>query len=719
MIGLVWLIHAGPSIDELDQMASSRDVPAISRLVDDLPAQNPLDVLKTNGPYGVGSLGWHAKALTSPMGTGYVVLTTPLTSEDVGEVLLRRSGDRLQWVSESDSMGVQVLGHSLDLSFDLPNHAVHVIDQFHFRSDGSGEFAFRMGDEYKVASISAEGRPVAFSQAGGTVMVGKPAAGEATYQIEYGGVVNRPDFAGSVQDSEATLANEYWYPMVAREPSPYDLTVHAPSDWTVVGQGERLSDEVTGRTRVAKFHMALPIVYFSVSAGPYHSQSVVQDGKRFTCWSPRMSDEAMLAQAKTLPSIISFYSRFGDFPFSGYGDLDSPHYGGGALEAYSYATWGGGLPQVDAHEPSHTWWGGIIDNTYLHSFWNESFAVFSEGLYRREVAIGNQEERRQAFVEDGGVGEGYDDHACSQSGADRGSIANSLGYGKGAQVLQMLERIMGTDSMVAAMHRWVADQPKGKPGEWEDFEKAAEAERPDLHLEEFFSEWLDRPGHVDFDADASYGSGAVSIAVTFKGDAYRIPLEVLLGFDDGTTKLAQFDIAQSTTVSVPSDRKPAFVSIDPYLRLVRRIAADELPARLDHVSGFTAYAEPAHSDWAASFGWQATSGLPDDPSRCILVGSPETSPLMARLCKQVGFSVAGTHLTYDGTTIDLDHESACALVDLPQGGQCVIALGKSEIRPNFGRCRLGLFDELGRMLRGKTDAKTSGHLTFHFGTAQL
>ncbi|WP_146014244.1 M1 family metallopeptidase, partial [Pseudomonas sp. GW460-E13] len=68
-------------------------------------------------------------------------------------------------------------------------------------------------------------------------------------------------------------------------------------------------------------------------------------------------------------SIIQFYERFAPYPFSQYGGLDSETYGGGAMEAYSYATYGGGLPSEDPHEPAHTWWGGLINNTYFHSFW--------------------------------------------------------------------------------------------------------------------------------------------------------------------------------------------------------------------------------------------------------------------------------------------------------------------------------------------------------------
>jgi len=74
--------------------------------------------------------------------------------------------------------------------------------------------------------------------------------------------------------------------------------------------------------------------------------------------------------------------------------------------------------------------------------------------------------------------------------------------------------------------------------------------------------------------------------------------------------------------------------------------------------------------------------------------------------------VSGNNLTYDGTTIDLNNGCALAVVDLGEGKNCVIGLGKTRVAPDLGRARLALTDNLGRFLRGKTDPKTSGFLTF-------
>ena len=81
--------------------------------------------------------------------------------------------------------------------------------------------------------------------------------------------------------------------------------------------------------------------------------------------------------------------------------MDSTQFrqGVGALEAYSFATYpAGGVPFFDTHEPAHTWWGGIINNDYLASIWNEGFADYSMVLFKRDQPIGDMPERQRAYA---------------------------------------------------------------------------------------------------------------------------------------------------------------------------------------------------------------------------------------------------------------------------------------------------------------------------------
>ena len=724
---LLLLVHQAPDTKTLDDLAQKRDVDGLTAVVS--PASiapfNPLKVLKTNGAYDTGRYGWHAVDLTPPDGgKTYVVLTTPLTTEDVGDMVFLRTGDRLEYVPEDNPLGIRPVRHKFDIAFDIPTKTVRITDDLKLKKAGTPgpHFFIRMSPYLKVASITESGKAVPFVQAGGVTAITTFSGQTAEIEIKYSGICNLPQYAGSIVDNEAQLTNDLWYPMIARYPAPYDLTVHSPKGWMAVGQGEQTSMKEDASGRTTQYRMDMPVVWYSLSIGPYRVQSQMDGKRKISAWSMVRTDEQLKLQTELYKPILRFYDQtFSPFPFSGYGALVTRLYGGGALEAYSFATYGGGIPDEDAHEPSHTWWGGMINNTYLHSLWNESFADFCEGLYARNVPIGNRAERTDAFVSNASPQQSYLSATCEAASPWIGGPSSSLGYGKGAKVLQMFENEVGTPTMIKTMRQWLQDQPKGEPGEWKDYERAVrKATGKDYKW--FFDEWIRRPGWAQFEVkDVVWKNNRLTGKVYFLGEPYRIDCEVLLRFKTGPDVLIKFNTIQSKegdhfAFSLPVATQPDLVSVDPWHRLLRGYRPDEEPVMLDTVlQRARRYSDPKHTDYLSGLGGDSLDALPVDLDNTFLVGSPETLPAVAPLCKKAGFVVKGNKLTYQGTTIDLTEGGAMAVVDLPHGKRCVIGMGTFRMSPNYGRARTVLFDKYGRFLRGKTDPKTSGWMTFRLG----
>ncbi|MCO5297189.1 MAG: hypothetical protein M9921_10060 [Fimbriimonadaceae bacterium] len=726
MLALVTLLLLQPQapIAQLDALAQKRDVAGLAKWSSPaVVASKALDFLKHNGAYDTGRFGWRAIELKDAAGPGvFVVFSTKLTSEDIGEQVFRwRNGKLDASVPELDSLGFRVERHDLDVRFDLPAKKAIVTDTATFRREkgSGGSFLVRMCPWFRVGAVAdAKGKPVRFAQAGGVVSLPAPTGNAPfTYTLRYAGVVDLPRYAGSVSDKEVLLANDYWYPMIARQASPYSVTVHHPKDWIAVAQGERVSIVEGANEKVTKWRMDLPIVYFSLSAAPFKEYRQTIRGHVYSVWSMVMEPEEMKLQTELFAPVFEFYERsFGKSPFNGYGAVVSDVYGGGALEAYSYATYGTGwLPDQDAHEPAHTWWGGMIPNTYLRSLWNESFAVFSDGLFHREGGAGDREAKRLAFVQDAEPNPAYLTASCADGGASVGPAASALGYGKGGMVLQMLENEIGTDKMVEACRTWVARHKRPQVGEWEDFEKVVAQVAGDHKW--FFDQWIRRTGWADFDVtDVRWDGSAVVGNVVFKGPGYRLTLETMLESPLGARRFTRVVVpAAGGTIRIPAADKPALVSFDPWQRLLRRAEADETPVQLRNHMPNKRYRDPAHPDWMAELGGRRSGPglkeLPEDLSDTLIIGSPESLPAMGALCAKAGFVVAGNKLTWNGTTVDLDRGGAMAVVDLGSGKTCTIALGKTRLAPETGRARLALFDENGRFLAGVTEPKTGGFLT--------
>lgn len=714
LLALTLRPHAGPDISTLNQLAEKRDVAALSAFLDQSPTRrNPFAVLN-GGSYDVGSKGWKAEELVTVDGKNLVVFDTPLTSEDTGELVFERAADKLKYIPEDADQGVLITHHSFDLTFDVPTKSARLTDDvtFHRSGEMGSSFLVRFSPCYQVREVKdASGNSVKFQETGGVVSLPTPSgAGDFHYVMRYDAVVDLYQYAGSISENEATLTNDYWYPMICRQPATYDIAVHCPASWTAVAQGELLDTKVEGSSRVTRYRMDLPVTYYSVSAAPYKTHSETVNGRRYSVWSLHMTDQEMKDQCLLYVPVIEFYDKnFGKFPFSGYGAVISDAYGGGALEAYSFATYGG-VPGEDGHEPAHTWFGGMCDNTYLHSFWNESFADFCDQFYRRHSPIGEESAEELAFSSQPAYSALWDQGNVEDSGVDAGFVAGALGYGKGAFVLGQLEQEIGTPAMIACLREWIADQPHTRSAEWADFE-AAVAKATGKDLSWFWDEWLRRPGVADFDiTGVKYEAGAVIGKVTFKGPEYKFKCQVLVKGATGT-HLSTVAIDGNGAFSIPCESKPTLVSIDPYLTLVRRMGPDENPLSISRFHSRQVYRDPAQPSYRPELKGNV-SKLPENLDGITIVGSPATTPELRSLCVKAGFSVRGETLTYKGTTIDLRHGTATAVLDLEDGGHCQIALGTSRWHPEPGHSSTCVADDLGRFLNGFTKPKLAGNLVF-------
>ncbi|HJP83016.1 MAG TPA: M1 family aminopeptidase, partial [Fimbriimonadaceae bacterium] len=639
-----------------------------------------------------------------------------LTSEDVGERLFETDGTKLtRFIDEREDGGWRIEKHRLVVRLQASTKRAAIRDDFTLRADpNSGRLMLRLSPNYRVARLDkAGGTKVDWIQLGGIVFIAGANSGDRL-SMDYSAVVDKPGYAGSISEREAMLTNDYWYPMIARKPTPFSIEIHGPSNWELVCNGNLVRSGVTGSEKVTEYDMPVPISYWSLNAGPYKTVSETIQGRKYWVKSSVLSDTQMQIQPKFFPLIIHTFEAFAPFPFEGYGSNMTPTYGGGALEAYSFVT-SGYYSGEDSHEIGHTWFGGMVNNTYLKSLWNESFAVWCQGYYGRNAKLGDKSERALAYIQTPEVEPAaYNTAPLADAPAEIGPLATTLGYGKGAYVLQMLEQKIGTAAFVEACREWIKTQDKTKGAEWGDFERAVQKVSK-VATKTFFDQWVRRPGFADFDLkNVRFAGGAVVGSAEFHGPAYDIDCEALIGFADGKRQFTTFAL-KSGQFRIPVSGRPAWISFDPWRRIVRRIEAGEHPASIaSQLARLSRVEFGRHVGWLNGLGGSRSTGTSDIANR-FLVGLPSDDPRLAPLYKKVGISVQENTLTYKGTRVDLRHGGFVALVESGGGKQCAIGAGTILHDPNFGRARLMVFDELGRFIRGETLPKTQGKFVFQLG----
>ncbi len=721
---LVFLLAQRAPTDILDGFAQSRDVRSLSQMAPDLETGHFRYIEKT-GAFSGGRFGWRVLPLQDPAQPNvlYAVFSTPLTIQDYGEQVYRLDDGLLaEHFPEETNFGVLPKHYELNLRVE-PERSRVVVDckiDLVTSAERKPSFFIRLSPHYKVTALkSASGEAIPFTQAGGVVCAPTP-VGSTTWTISYEGLPDLTRFAGTVTKKEAMLTDDYFWPSIGRYPATTTMHADIPANWEVISNGTRTAQTTEGDRKKAIFVNNLAISYLSFSAGEFSitREAPVAGQIIHAVMANNMSEEERKLQMEMQKPVIDFYGKtFGPWPYKGWVTLSSESYGGAALEGYSYATYAPNwLPDSDAHEPSHTYFGGVISNTYLRSFWNESFASFCEGFYEREVEIGNREERRLAFVSNPFPSPTWNNGIIVESGVMTGDLSADLGYGKGAVVLQMLEHEMGTEAFVASVRRWLSEHPKGTPGEWEDYFAVLGPE-----YETFIDQWFRRPGWARFRiGNVRYEDDHLKGDVTFTGTPYRIVSDLLVETPGGSRNLVRVTLnptgkEATSEWSVALPEEPVRGAFDPYERIMMMRSATG-PAQLSRELGrLQAVVHPDAQAWANSADLGRTTVTPDfpaNPANRVLVGNPDQWPQLLPLLEQAGMTVNGNELTYDGTTIDLTKGGAAAIVAAPDGQPIVLLLGQTRRPMKTGKARIALCNEYGFFLRGLTEPRMEGELAF-------
>jgi aminopeptidase N len=547
----------------------------------DLPGEAPLRLVVVTRYHPCESGGDHV----------YALLDSP-------------AGPRLgREYAEADPEGLRFESHRAAATLDPAAGTLRVDDVVQATTAGQageplpdGVSLIRIQPGYHVDSMGAGGQPVWFRQAGGIVAIKAPASPAFALHIRYHGrpAQSREDF---ITPDEAILTG-YWLPHVGRLPVTYDLAVTVPLYWKVFTQGVAAgkTTDPKSATSTWRYRNALPVCYPSLDAGPFrvHSQHVA--GERFeVCAAYLREGDARLAaiSCDTARAALEFYSKhFSPYPFPRFTVVISSRFSM-ALEGYSMTTIARGYaPGVLPHEISHTWWGGIVPNTYLTDMWNEAFAEYSDGLYVRmtgrtdsmHVSEGNPVQEAGILADTGGI--------SARTAHDALDPAQSLvGYMKGSMILETLEAMLGRDRVLAGMRALIARRTPGMADTWADVE-AAFAAADGAEWRGFFDSWLPsaslptlRLERVTQTPDPATGGATISADVAQDGGFWMaVPVTLTL---KGRPEMTQTVMLRSERApvrfTIPAGVEPAALEIDPKGKDPRAHPPATLSLTLDEV----------------------------------------------------------------------------------------------------------------------------------------
>ena len=452
----------------------------------------------------------------------------------------------------------------------------------------------------RVTSVTEEGASVPYRHRSDILRIDPASdfkAGQThTYRIRYSGTPADGLIIGTNQHGDRTFFGDnwpnrarHWLPVVDHlsDKATVEFRVTAPSQYEIVGNGALVNDSTTGDTRIMHWRsdVPLPPKVMVIGAADFAVDTAgTVDGVPVQSWvypADRSTGFKDLGQA---PSILRFFEEnLGPYPYEKLANVQSTtRYGGmenAAAIFYSEDAVADGEDDTPllAHEIAHQWFGNTVTEAgWPHLWLSEGFATYLTGLYlehaRGEAALSKyMTKARQQVAKFHAKNSG--EPLVDTTFSDPNALLNTNPYQKGAWVLHMLHREVGTDAFWAGLRAYY-DRYRHQNASTRDF-RAVMEDVSGQDLEAFFDQWTRRPGHPVIEGtwrhDAAAGECVVTLRQTQDAAPFRVPVEVKAEGENASPATINLQGRERTT-RIDCAEAPSSVALDPNVQLLAELS---------------------------------------------------------------------------------------------------------------------------------------------------
>ncbi len=496
------------------------------------------------------------------------------------------------------------------------------------------DFRFVLHAELRIASAEVDGKALRVESVGGRGEVRAwrirlPA--EGVLRMRYGGTLPALD-AGldhrevlqgmppmAAQGGTFLSAGSAWYPRPA-EVFSYRVDVRVPGGQRVVVPGRLVAEHLPGeegaaagvaglrpdtptsapgmlaRDYRARFEFDHAADGIDLMAGPWivrehRVERVGAEPLRLrTYFPPALDAEPGLAEAYLHDSaryIARYSARIGAYPFTEFSVVASPLPTGFGMPTLTYM----GeqvlrLPFIRAtslgHEVLHNWWGNGVLVDYARGNWSEGLTTFmADYAYKEEQSASAAREMRLGWLRDFAALSMDAQQPLAAFRSRTHGAAAAVGYGKAAMVFVMLRDLIGE----VAFDRGIKlfwEQNRFRIAGWKELQLAFEQASGRV-LADFFRQWLDVPGGPKVALEQAYfvaqgnGGGVLHVELSQSGPTHTLHLP--LQMEDGSGSQTRWlNVSKAReTIRLTLERAPQTLSLDPELRVWRRLDEAQLP----------------------------------------------------------------------------------------------------------------------------------------------
>ena len=452
----------------------------------------------------------------------------------------------------------------------------------------------------RVRSVSEDGQAVPYRHVNDILRIASPSGFKAgnvhTYRIRYAGIPADGLIIGTNQYGDRTFFGDNW-PNRARhwlpvEDHPADkatveFRVTAPATYDVVSNGALVSDSTSGDLRYTHWRTDVPlptkVMVIGVSDFAVDTSGTV-DGVPVQSWVYSETRSVGFKDLGQAPPILRFFEKnLGPYPYEKLANVQSTtRYGGmenAAAIFYSEQAVADGEDDTSllAHEIAHQWYGNTVTEAdWPHLWLSEGFATYLTGLYlehaRGDAALTrymtNARQQVVRFHE-----KNPDVPLVDTTFSDPTALLNTNPYQKGAWVLHMLRREVGTDTFWEGLRAYY-ERYRNQNASTRDF-RAVMEDVSGQNLKRFFEQWTRRPGHPVIEGTWHYDEASGECVLTLRQmqeePPFHVPVEVAFGDKPRhTTTLFLRDQEEQTRVECA--QAPSSVTLDPNTGLLAELS---------------------------------------------------------------------------------------------------------------------------------------------------
>ena len=378
----------------------------------------------------------------------------------------------------------------------------------------------------------------------------------------------------------------------------FTLTAEVDEDWSIVSQGTRTENSITGGRRTIRYESSDPMDEVFLIAGRWTEYST-RAGEILVQAFLRTPDEALANRYLQVTShYLDLYNTLiGKYPYTKFALVENFWETGYGMPSFTLLgpkvirfPWI--LHSSYPHELLHNYWGNSVFVDYEKGNWCEGITAYmADHLIKEQQGLA-VEYRRNTLQKFTDYVNEENDFPPSGFISRNNPAEEAVGYGKVLMFNNMLRDELGDDLFIRAYADFYRNN-KFSYASYDDirisFEKVSGKD-----LKPFFDQWIGRKGapslelsEVKVNREGSTFELCFSIGQVQEGEPFHLNVPVAIYLENEEEvfltriKMDKHEINNSYKF----DTRPLKVSIDPQFNLMRTLHRSEVPSTLSQLFG--------------------------------------------------------------------------------------------------------------------------------------